>query len=458
MNKRPKIAFFTPLNPRRCGVSDYSEDLLPQLAAAADVDLVIERYTPSNPAIAQQFRTLTGGEFRERATQYDSCVYQIANSFEYHGYLVPYLAEYPGIVVLHDFSLQYLMLGMSALQGDLATLVRFLRPTYGAQAPSLARKLFLNQVNPYEVSMVRPILDWARGVIVHSECVQAKVLEEAPDRENDIRFMRMAVPLEAAPVNGAELRSRYGFAPGDFVVASVSTLSYAKRLEVTLKGILRVRRRFPNLRFVIVGGGALGAKVRGEVERHGLQDVVRHTGWVSSEQYRDYIRMADVVTDLRYPSGTEASASLSRAIAAGKPVIVSAHGWFLTFPDSFAFKIPVNADETAALARHLSELIENPEHRSGMAHAAEDFAREHLRLEDCAASYVEFIREVAERPLRPIAAPPAWCTAPRINRLMLASVYKGLRLAHHARSYGVADTIRRLRNELTRGRSAEAHP
>jgi glycosyltransferase involved in cell wall biosynthesis len=458
MTRRLKIAFFGPVNPQPCGVSDYTEELLPHLGKLADIDLVIEPYLPSNQELLKQFRIIGVDEFRTRATTYDACVYQIANSFQYHGYVVPLLAQYPGVVVLHDFSLQYLMLGLSASQGDLGLLEQFLRPAYGGQAVPLARKLFFSRVNPYDVSMVGPILDWATGVIVHSECVHAKLLEEASGRQRDIHFMHMAVPVDDDPSANCGLRRRYGFSDDEFLLASISTLSYTKRLELVLEAVRRLKPRFPNLRFLIIGGGTLGARVRNLISRYGLQDSVVHTGRVSADQYRDYIRLSDAVVDLRYPSGTEASASLTRAIAAGKPVIVSEHGWFLGLPNDFSVKIPVDATAIDALVAAIDKLIEEPNVRATMGQAAWEFAQAHLRLEECAARYVEFINELISRPVRHrLPAPAPLYGRPRgVRRLVLASVYNAFRLPHIARSYGLADTLEKIRQELTRGKTVAA--
>ena len=41
-----KLAVFTPLNPARCGVSDYSEALLPRLARHGEIEVFVDNYEP----------------------------------------------------------------------------------------------------------------------------------------------------------------------------------------------------------------------------------------------------------------------------------------------------------------------------------------------------------------------------------------------------------------------------
>ena len=41
-----KVAVFTPLNPARCGVSDYSEALLAHLAEHVETTVFVDEYPP----------------------------------------------------------------------------------------------------------------------------------------------------------------------------------------------------------------------------------------------------------------------------------------------------------------------------------------------------------------------------------------------------------------------------
>ena len=119
-----RLAFFTPLNPQRSGVSDYSEELLPHLSAHADVDVVVSPDFAPRAGTLPCCRVLSPSGFRTESASYDGIVYQIANSFEHHGYMLELLSAYPGVTVLHDYCLHHLALGSTALQGDLRALRR----------------------------------------------------------------------------------------------------------------------------------------------------------------------------------------------------------------------------------------------------------------------------------------------------------------------------------------------
>jgi len=51
-----RIAYFSPLNPQKSGISDYSEELLPHLARYFDIDLFVDGYQPSSDRIINDFR------------------------------------------------------------------------------------------------------------------------------------------------------------------------------------------------------------------------------------------------------------------------------------------------------------------------------------------------------------------------------------------------------------------
>src|SRR6202011_5709326 len=131
------------------------------LAEKADVDLVAGPYQLSNPAITRRFRVLSGEEFRKQAARYDMTVYQVANSFYQHGYMIPYMRSHPGVVVLHDYYLHYLMMGLTLLGGDFPALLDILRPVYGSRARSIGWRLLLSMADPYRISLTAPLIDMA---------------------------------------------------------------------------------------------------------------------------------------------------------------------------------------------------------------------------------------------------------------------------------------------------------
>src|SRR5687768_12873217 len=105
-----KLAFFSPWPPQPSGVATCAADIVPALAAAGhSVDVFVdEALVPvtrgaAAPPSAGDVRILGAHDFvwRNARASYDLPIYQAGNSWA-HGFIWPYLFQYPGLVVFHD--------------------------------------------------------------------------------------------------------------------------------------------------------------------------------------------------------------------------------------------------------------------------------------------------------------------------------------------------------------------
>jgi glycosyltransferase involved in cell wall biosynthesis len=261
-----------------------------------------------------------------------------------------------------------------------------------------------------------------------------------------VKLIPHATPRRNLPSDPAALRAKYGFRPDDLILASISTIAHNKRLDLTFAAIRRAHAKYPKLRFVIVGAGELGNRA-GLIQRYGLRDCVVQTGWVTSQQYLDYIDLADVAIDLRYPTAGETSGSALRAMQAGKPLVVSEQGSFLELPDEACIRLPIGGADADAVYAALDSLLSNPDRRLRMGAAGREFAHSRLQIEQAAASYLELAREVASQPK---GARKVWKFRQGPDRSvrgrLIASIYKAGRLGYYCRRYGVKGTLKRIRS------------
>jgi glycosyltransferase involved in cell wall biosynthesis len=440
-----RLAFFTPLNPVRSGISDYSEELLPHLANLAEIDIVVGPYQPSSKQITTGFRILHAAEFLSNRRSYDCTIYQIGNNHRAHGYMIPCMAAAPGVVVLHDYSLTYLVLALTLQRGDFRTLEKILRYSNGINARLTALKLLAGLMDQYAVSLCRPVVESSTAVIVHNHHAYDRLKNHFP--AVPLALIPHATPIRELPKDRVGLRHSYGFSPDDLVVASVSSLAYNKRTQLVLAALDRLRGRYPAIKFVMVGQGQLGSDVAALIKRLRLQETVVQTGWVPAQAYLDYIHISDVIIDLRSPTAGETSGSSLRAMQAAKPLIVSDEGFFSELPESCCIRVPVgNArQEVHRLQEALETLLGDPLRRTSMGTAGREFAVKNLRLEDAAASYIAFIREVIISSYKPARSWTLEASNPGGHRL-LAWAYKAGRLLHSVRHYGLAGTLARIRS------------
>ena len=240
------------------------------------------------------------------------------------------------------------------------------------------------------------------------------------------------------------------------MIASVSTLAYNKRLGTVLASLPKLRRRFPNLRLLIVSGGRMGADLRRMITGLGIQDIVLQTGWVPWDEYRQLIRASDLVVNLRYPTAGETSGSALRSMEAGRPLIVSDHGSFRELPDEACIKIPVGdrhgqCTEQDAFTQAVEKALGDPGRRNAMGEAARMFVCENLSIRGAAERYSVFIREVISSPHPRVAIPFPQTPGNWFQRISISLIYRISRTAYVYRHYGIRDIWQRLTSRRIHG-------
>src|SRR5258708_11700575 len=171
-----KLAYFSPLNPRRSGISDYSEALRPDRAKHAAIDIFVEDYRPENQEIARLLPVRRWQEFERQ--QYDAVLYQMGNN-PYHVYIRDLALRVPGVMVLHEFNLHYLAADSTVMRNDWDTYLAELEREGGAEAVAHAHRARSGEVTLEfdRFPMNRGLIEAAQGVIVHSHYVERLVQE-----------------------------------------------------------------------------------------------------------------------------------------------------------------------------------------------------------------------------------------------------------------------------------------
>src|SRR6202035_2599954 len=108
-----RLDYVSPLPPVRTGIADYSLDLLPFLAALADVRLVRLPGQPVDPAVALRWPLVEAGE---TGTGGRLPLYQMGNNRHHEGVLELAL-RIPGVLTLHDVVLHHLLLDVTLGRG-----------------------------------------------------------------------------------------------------------------------------------------------------------------------------------------------------------------------------------------------------------------------------------------------------------------------------------------------------
>ena len=418
MNRRPRLAWASPLPPASSGIADYSADLLPELARRADLELFVDGTSRADDPLATRHpsRQLSALDSRE-AGRFDFIVYQIGNSAPHHAAIYRKAVEIPGVVVLHEFMLHHLVREMTLARGDARGYVHEMRYCAGRSGELAARRLLDTHfpVDVWSFPLFERLVDRGLGVIVHSEFARQRVLASRPLA----RVERVPMGIELAPPGldsgGSEERGRtraaLGIADQAFLIATFGFVTPQKRLEPALAAFAKLRAEHPTARFAIVG----------EVSPHyDLDEVLARTeaggvavvGRVQPERFTDWMRACDLAVNLRHPTGGETSASLLRLMALGRPVVVSTTGSFAEVPEGACIQLPLDAFEAETLAELFRRLAASRELSQAIGAAARRFVEREHSLAASAESYVAALVRLFEAPMAPIAPCPPLVAGP----------------------------------------------
>ena len=207
-------------------------------------------------------------------------------------------------------------------------------------APGEAFGLAPLRVQPLVVSTLHNVSDWverrhhplraidratlplADSLCAVSNAVREAVAKVSPKLALRTRTLRNGVDLERfrpPPGARAAARARAGFAPADFVIATVARLEPSKGIETLLRAAARASTHAPMLQLLIVGDGS--DRVRLET----LAESLDIAAWVTFAGTRDDVPQLLAAADLfAVPSRTEGlGVAAIEALAAGLPVLAS---------------------------------------------------------------------------------------------------------------------------------------
>ena len=352
-----KVAYYSPMPPSRSGIADYSALLLPELEKR--VDVVIAR----------------PGRFKKPPAA-DVSLYHVGNDAEAHGWIVEALRRRPGVVVLHDFVLHHLVVGLTFSRGDAAGYLAAMEREGGLVGRLLAYAVLDNKLpplwetRPEDYPLAGEILRDATGLIVHSHYVE----ERARATGYDGPIVRIPHPAWPIPEIAAAK------ADGDPLFGCFGHLNETKRIEELVHAFARVRERHPNARLLLVGSLAV------RLARLELPDGVEHRDYVPEDELWSLMAACDAIVSLRSPTMGETSGSAIRALSLGKPLVVSDVGWFAELPDEAVIKVPVDEGEEDTLAAALAALTD-PNVRAKMGAAARELVEREHRLDRIAEAY-----------------------------------------------------------------------
>ncbi|MGE7614038.1 glycosyltransferase family 4 protein [Paenibacillus sp. NPDC101420] len=377
-----RIAYFSPFNPLKSGISDYSEYLVTALSDKAEVDLWVSGFVPIN--LEDKFLIMDyidNPGLLEKLPEYDAIIYNIGNNPYYHSHIYDIFLKYNGYVILHDLILYYLVTGFYLeLINNSEMLIKEAYYNGGFDAKELMESILRNDVpalqykNPENLPLNKRLIENAKGILVHSEYAKKQIL--TVDEKASCWVIPQIGPQDNEELSVDEtihLRNKYNIGENDLIIASFGFVAESKRIHQVLHALSNMNTK--GLKYLLVGEGDY---INPLVKKYKLESIVIQTGFTTIEEFDKLIKLTDIVVNLRYPYMGETSASMIRALLFGKPSIVTDIGWFSELPDESIVKVGYGENEVSELKKELEVLIYDKSLREKYSKEASRYAMNYL--------------------------------------------------------------------------------
>ncbi len=428
----PLVVHHTPLPPAHNGIADYAVRMMQALRPHLSQEVV--RYT--NNAVP-----VSGAPFSRKPHAFTVHLYQIGNNWQHTEILIEALRT-PGVVLLHDLQLYYLYESTGRSREQMQSLMASSNPYLSAKSLSAIFDKRPTVKLPYLLcNMLPELVARSRKLVVHSQFARDFIVRHLGKTAADKIHVIPHFAIAAAPRDPAVLRKEYGYAPDAPLIITAGFASRTKGFDLVAEAVARLRRFGSPAVWIHAGDPEHGDMNLHELVKSypDLSEGFIATGYLDEEALDDYVAMADVLVNLRFPTVGESSGSLARALAAGACVIVSDTGSYAEIPSSAVLHLPPDAGG-ADLATVLGNLIDAPAFRASLGAGAAQYASTTLSLDAYGAALARVLRQ-AKPGLLERLLPSGRSASARLQdttEWFDVSTTEGAALLAEAQSYGEA--------------------
>lgn len=385
----PLVVHHTPLPPAHNGIADYAVRMMQALHPHLRQEVV--RYTDNALPVS-------GVPFRRKADPFGINFYQIGNNWQ-HTDILKCALQTPGVVLLHDLQLYYLYESMGQSREKMQRLMALSNPHLSAKTLSAVFDKCPTAKLPYLLcNMLPELISRSRKIVVHSQFARNFIIRHLGKAAEAKIHVIPHFAIDAPPRNPAALRERYGYAPDTPLIVTSGFATRAKGFDLVANAVAHLRRSGVPAVWLHAGDPEHGDLSLYELVKHypDLSTGFVATGYLAEDALDDYIAIADVLINLRFPTVGESSGSLARALAAKTCVIVSDTGSYAEIPPSAVLHLPPDADG-ADLAAVLGGLIDAPALRADLGAGAARYASTTLALDTYGNALARVLRQAAPR-------------------------------------------------------------
>lgn len=373
-----KLAVWSPLPPSPSGIADYVAEQLPHLARHSELQVVEEEPGP--------------GE----AVKADLDLYHLGNSPP-HAYVYRAALRRPGVAVLHEWSLHHLVLRETVERGDVSSYLHEMRRAHGETGTFVGRQVARalgGEILPALFPLNDRILEESLAVVGLTEYVRSRAARRLPGRPVLHLPHHVCLPLDPLP-SREEARRALGLPETALLVTAPGLATFAKRLDLAVRVLGRLRRAHPSLELVVAGSVDPGLPLERWAHEAGLGPALLVTGRLGLEDFLRHLCAADVVLALRFPSHGEISGALVRTLGVGRPALVTAGTPAAEeFPEGVVIPVDPGPHEEEELLALLDHLLRTPGLRESIGREARDHVLRHHDLRETTGRLAAFLEDV----------------------------------------------------------------
>lgn len=396
-----KIAYFSPFNPLKSGISDFSEELILQLKNYVDIDLFVDNYKLSNKDIRDNFEIYNINDFYKEniRNKYDQCVFHVGNHISNHKSILDAFMEFSGILELHDISIHNYIAALTFAKNDMKGYMEYIRYSHGDKGVRLVQQLLQDGKNvPWEtknleLTVNKHLIDRATEIIVHSDMAKQMIKVINPSKPT------INIPLHTIDIydDPSEFKNKcrrdLNIKSNCLIFGSFGLASKSKRIIQILNALALYKTRNRNFIYYIVG--QIGdININEYIRKYNLSDNVVVTNFVSMDVLKKYMGACDICFNLRYPTCGESSSSLHRLIGMGKAVIVTDIGAFQEYPDNVVLKVRHDDNEIQDIFKAICRLVDNKKELQRRSEASIELARREFDIQSNAKKYMKFFEDI----------------------------------------------------------------
>lgn len=394
-----KLAVFTPLPPMESGISDFSYDVICELSKHIDkIDVYIDDYE-ANVSFPKNVRVINHKKF---IPIYDQVLYEVGNS-DFHTYMFKYLETFKGIVELHDSDTKGLFSYLSMYKNgmDYDAFSKYFIDDLGKD---VINNIVRNQISPerikYDKSINGYITHNANELILHSMYAINSVIN------NYIGVKANYIPHYVKikkQKSKEEAKVKLGIPLDQVFIGSFGIVANTKRYTQIIKACKLLKNNGMNFILIFVGK-CLDDNVKDcfntLINNYNLQDNIKITGFVSLDEFEDYMDAVDITLNLRHPYNGETSGALVRSLSKGKCIIANNVGYFGEIPDDVCYKLPKvetfesEDEEIMCIANSLLNLMSDTQKIREFEKNARKYAEDNLDIKKLISKYVQILNKM----------------------------------------------------------------